>query len=313
MKPLHLILILIFLAIAAMQQGKITRIQKQEATLRQEIASLEMPATRHNPTLTAATGMMSKPQSGALSQAEDTFVSEQIEKMKNQKWYDETNLPEHYRRIEAALAKGDLAEAIRSFSLTSIDPPHSFYLDKIMLYADTPELKRTVLKQAVISANEPIFSNIVTALTHKSDFEINLNLISSVELTPEKHDLAAALIATQKINDQTPDHAAWLLDSLKTDRTAPITQLAQKWTQKDFKAANTWVDSLPQGRKRDAAVAGFASTAAKIDGASAVDWALTISDPAQRKSTLDSVTKTWKSREPTAASAYLQEKGIEDK
>jgi hypothetical protein len=311
MKPIHLLLILIFIAIAALQQGKITRIHKQEAALRQEITSLESYATAHITPASADASMRPKTMNRARPQDDQPLRSRVIEDLRNMKYYDQSNIPEHYAQIEAAIAKGDLAEAIRHYILSASDDPDSFYFDKIILYAETPELKRSIFKQAAISAKEPVFSRIVTALTKEADFETNLDLIGQVALTPEKHDLAAGVIAAQKINDQTPDRAAWLLDSLQTDQTAPITHLAQSWTQKDYKAANTWVNSLPPGRTRDAAVAGFARTAAKIDGASAVDWALTISDPTQRASTLEAVTKIWKSREPAATAAYLTEKGIE--
>lgn len=164
-----------------------------------------------------------------------------------------------------------------------------------------------MLEQAAISADQPTFTLIAQSLSRKSTFEAYLDQLSRSELTPEKRDLAAAIIAGAKIDDDTPDRAAWRLKSLQTDQTEPITHLAKSWTEGDFRAASTWLNSLPPGRSRDAAVAGFAPAAARLDGASAVDWALSISDPAQRKLTLDSVSQTWKTLEPAAATAYLQD------
>ncbi len=44
------------------------------------------------------------------------------------------------------------------------------------------------------------------------------------------------------------------------------------------------------------------------DGATAVDWALTITDPGERRSSLDDVVRKWKETDAEAATAYLKEK-----
>lgn len=97
------------------------------------------------------------------------------------------------------------------------------------------------------------------------------------------------------------------------DLTAASLHFATIWTEDDYTGTIEWLNSLPQGATRDAAIAGFAPAAARIDGASAVDWALTLSDPVQREATLRTVSQTWKKQEPEDAAAYLQEKGLEIK
>lgn len=70
------------------------------------------------------------------------------------------------------------------------------------------------------------------------------------------------------------------------------------------------MDDLPEGKQRDVAISAFAPVAAKIDGATAVDWALTLTDPSQRDSCLDEVVRKWKETDAEAAAAYLKQKGL---
>lgn len=316
MKRIHIILFFSILSIAALLRWKTTRIEVQEAHLLHELTSLESTANSQTTLRSVPTGarsqskISSRPQSQIL---QPKTVEEEFSKIV--RTVMDPNAPkeviEAHARMETAIAIGDATEAIRNFCLLPEEYQDGSTLAAIMRVIDTPEQIHSALTQTARSAENPLFSKLVAALAKKSTFETNLDLLARAEFTPEKHDLAAAIIAGSKIDDDTPLRAAWLFESLQTDLTPPITHFAQSWTEKDFKAANTWLESLPQGRKRDAAVAGFASTAARLDGASAVDWALTIADPAQRTSTLHAVAEIWKTREPAAAAAYLQDKGIE--
>lgn len=302
MKRIHLILAIFLIAAVMQWQGARTR--AQEADLRQELATLEKhDSQRHT--------LSSSSNATATSAKRSTRTQDESIPSNN------TNASEKplndLDRMTLALKNGDLAEATRNFCLVRKEDPKRWALNHLIEAVSTQEDQRLVLEQAGKSADSPTFLQLSRALAQKSTFEANLVLLSRAELTPEKHDLAVAAIAAAKIDDDTADRAAWLLQTLKTDQAEPITYFAQTWTEGDFRAANTWMNSLPPGHTRDAAVVGFAPVAARLDGASAVDWALTISDQAQRKSTLDAVTAIWKNRDPKGATAYLQEKGIEAK
>lgn len=301
MSRFKLILILAVVLIAAAMQWQGVRTRAREADLGQELASLEKQEIRrhttHSTESAAAPRKMRSPRpQGKTLQSKNPDVGRSLS-------------PDVL--MTRAIENGDLAEATRNCCLIGKDYLERSALNQLMEAVTTREDQRLVLEQAGKSADQPIFFMLARALADKSTFEANLDLLSRAELTPEKHDLAAAAIACAKIDDDTPACAAWLLNTLQTEQTEPITHFATSWTEGDFRAANTWVNSLPQGRPRDAAVAGFAPVAARLDGASAVDWALTINDPAQRQSTLDAVSRTWKTREPAAAAAYLRDNGIE--
>ena len=303
MKHPQLLFILVIFLIAAVMQWQGVRTRAREAELRQELATLEMQdAQRHNVSSSsnaAATGTMRSSRSQEESAPSNNANAS-------------GRPPSNYDLMVMAIENGDLAEATRRCSLTNkANTPWA--IDELIEAVTTQEDQLLVLEQAGKSAEKEPFFQIGRALAKKSTFEANRVLLSRADLTSEKRDLAAAAIAAGKIDDDISDHAAWLLKTLKTDQTDPITYFAQSWTEGDFRAANTWMNSLPPGLTRDAAVVGFAPAAARLDGASAVDWALTITDQAQRTSTLESVTKTWKKREPAAAATYLTEKGIEIK
>ena len=82
------------------------------------------------------------------------------------------------------------------------------------------------------------------------------------------------------------------------------------WTQADFNAAATWLKDLPASANRDTAVGVFAEQVMLTEPPSAVDWAITISDPKQRTSALENVWNDWKSRAPGEAASYFQQKGL---
>lgn len=136
------------------------------------------------------------------------------------------------------------------------------------------------------------------------------DLLTDAKLTPESHDLAVGSIAAVNIGPDTSAHAAWLLESLRSDNPRALRNFTDQWAHGDYIEAAKWMNAIPAGPKRDAAVSGFAPVASRIDGASAVDWALTLSDPAQRDSCLGEVVRNWKEMDPVAATSYLKEKGV---
>jgi hypothetical protein len=101
-----------------------------------------------------------------------------------------------------------------------------------------------------------------------------------------------------------------LLESFRSDDKRAIVEFTDQWAHADYQGTAQWLGSLPAGKQRDTAVSGFAPVAAKIDGATAVDWALTLTDPAERRSCVDDVVREWKKTDAEAAAAYLKEKGL---
>ena len=157
------------------------------------------------------------------------------------------------------------------------------------------------------------FPHFVREFADQQGFDVAREILESASLTPEKHDLAAASIASTKIGSETPTKAKWFLESLRSEDMRAVVEFADRWTHADYQGAAQRLNSLPAGKQRDTAVAGFAPVAAKIDGATAVDWALTLSDSSQREACLEEVHRVWKALDPEAANSYLKQKGIAEK
>ena len=72
----------------------------------------------------------------------------------------------------------------------------------------------------------------------------------------------------------------------------------------------TWINSMPAGPARDAAVAAFASAVSSTDLQAAVGWAQSISDETARTSALQRVSRRVLWRDPDNGLATLQGAGV---
>jgi hypothetical protein len=213
-------------------------------------------------------------------------------------------------RAGIAAAQGNSSAAVRQISQLPYMSQQKAAIDHLATL-QTPEARRRAMEEFGTVLHIQNFPHFVRKLTDEQGFDAAREILDSASLTPEKHDLAAASIASANIGPETPARAKWLMESLRSQDKRAIVEFADQWTHADYQGAAQWMNSLPAGKQRDAAVAGFAPVAAKIDGATAVDWSLTLSDPAERSSCLDDVIRRWKETDTDAANAYLKEKGIE--
>lgn len=212
-------------------------------------------------------------------------------------------------RNEIAAAQGNRSAAAQQISQL----PYLKQRDAAIDHAgrlQTPEARRQAMEELSTALHHQNFPHFVRKLADQHGFDAARQILSSASLAPEKHDLAAASIAAANIGPDTPAKAKWLLESLRSEDTRAIIDFTSQWTHADYPAAAQWIGSLPEGRRREIAICGFAPVAARIDGATAVDWALTLTDPARRRSCLDDVVRQWQRTDPEAATACLREKGV---
>jgi hypothetical protein len=212
-------------------------------------------------------------------------------------------------RSQIATAQGNQSAAVQQLSKLP-------YLDQQRAAIDyaatlqTPDAQRLAMEELSASLHIQNFPHFVSKLTDHQGYEAARQVLDSASLTPEKYDLAAASIAATNIGPETPAKAKWLLESLRSEDTRAVKEFADQWTHSDYQGAAQWISSLPAGTQRDTAISGFAPVAAKIDGATAVDWALTLTDPNERRSSVEDVVRIWKKTDAEAATAYLKEKGL---
>lgn len=168
----------------------------------------------------------------------------------------------------------------------------------------TPDARRQAMEELSVVLDDRNFPEFVRELAGQQDFDTAREILSSASLAPEKHDLAAASIAAANIGPETRDRAAWLLENLRTDDHRALEAFTGTWTQGNYADAAVWITSLPPGLKRDAALKGFIPVAARIDGASAMDWALTVSDPILRNRMYGEAHAKWEETDAGQANEY---------
>lgn len=89
------------------------------------------------------------------------------------------------------------------------------------------------------------------------------------------------------------------------------TQLALTWSRSDSVATSSWLNALPPGPTRDAAIAGFAETMRRFEPEAALAWADQIEVPSQRRNVMLESFQAWSRERPRAAGAWLQATPLE--
>jgi len=213
-------------------------------------------------------------------------------------------------RADIAAAKGELVSAGKQLAQL----PHLMQADAAMHLAaslkSTPD-RRHAMEQASTALQPRNFQQFASALAENAGFDAARESLNGAQLTPENHDLAAASIAAAVIDPDTKSKAVWLMEALRSEDPRALRTFAETWAHGDYNEAARWMNTLPAGAKRDAAVSGFARAAAKIEGASAADWAHTIADPLQRNRALSEVQSVWSTQDPAAAESYFKVKPID--
>jgi hypothetical protein len=118
-------------------------------------------------------------------------------------------------------------------------------------------------------------------------------------------------ITAAKIGPETKDRVAWLLEDLRSDDRRALDLFASSRTGGNYTEAANWIGTMPPGPHRDAALKGFVPTAARVDGATAMDCALTISDPLLRNRIYCEAHATWSKADASQADAYRKEKPLD--
>lgn len=208
-------------------------------------------------------------------------------------------------RFDLALASGDPDGALAHLKHIPADQLGKSLDGLASEVRGSDQCRQTMEKIAPLIDTETL-RKFSTSLAINTGYDEARKALESAKLTPEGHDFAAAGIAVAEIGPLTASRAEWLVRSLQSEGVAAVTRFTASWTQASHRDAVAWIESLPAGKVRDAATAGYAPLVAIMDGESAAQWALFISEPALRDSTFESVIQTWRNSEPEAAAAYLQ-------
>lgn len=206
-------------------------------------------------------------------------------------------------RADIAAAQGDQSTAVTEISRLPDQSQRKAAIDHVR-GLQTPEERRQAVEEFGALLEPRVFPQVVQSLADQVGFEAAREILGSASLAPDKHDLAAATIASAKIGPETKDRAAWLLENLRSDDGRALDLFTSSWTQGNHAEAANWIASMQPGPQRDAALKGFIPVAARIDGATAMDWALTISDPLTRNLMYHEAHGEWQESDPEQADAY---------
>ena len=206
-------------------------------------------------------------------------------------------------RADIAAAEGDSSTAVKKISQLPNQSQRKAAIEYVQ-GLQTPDARRRAMEELSTVLDVHNFPYFVKSLTEQQGFDSAREILDSASLTPEKHDLAAATIAGAKIGPETKDRAAWLLKILRSDDDRALGRFTNSWTQGNYTEAANWVTTLPPGSQRDAALKGFIPAAARIDGATAMDWALTVSDPLLRNRLYSEARESWKETDAEQADQY---------
>lgn len=232
-----------------------------------------------------------------------------------QKWLDTAHLDATLPlvaelRASIAAAQGNQSAAVKEIAQL----PAASQRDAVVAHAKTlqgPEQSRQALEEFSTSLPYQNYQEFVRSLATHQGIDAAREAVDAAALTAEHHDLTLASIAGASIGPETKERAAWLLAALRSEDHRALADFAAQWSQGDHTAAATWANTLPKGIRRDAALHGLIPVAARIDGATAMDWALTVSDPHIRNQLYSEVHAKWSETDATQANAYRQAKPLD--
>jgi hypothetical protein len=136
------------------------------------------------------------------------------------------------------------------------------------------------------------------------------DLASAAVALPDSEEKTAGLrriVGMWGANDP-PSAMAWAasLPAEDSSRENALGAAVKGWAGADAWGASQWIDAQPPGETRDLASQSLALSLAKVEPASAWDWALSVSDPSRRVEALEPVLESWAEFSPDEARAALE-------
>ena len=83
--------------------------------------------------------------------------------------------------------------------------------------------------------------------------------------------------------------------------------MASQWASQDPVATTGWLERLPAGATRDAAVSAFTQSAINTDPEGAAVWASTIANENVRNTDLERIARQWLRTDKTAAQNWINQ------
>jgi hypothetical protein len=88
--------------------------------------------------------------------------------------------------------------------------------------------------------------------------------------------------------------------------------VGRQWGLRDWKATASWLETLPMGRSRDAAIGAFVQSADGYDIKLAVEWANRMETPEGRALQVEETARRWLREDNAAARAWIANAKLPD-
>ena len=109
-----------------------------------------------------------------------------------------------------------------------------------------------------------------------------------------------------------PAAAARYFDELPAGegRTGGMKEVVKHWTKEDPEATGNWINQKDPSPEMDPVVAAYAKEVSKADGAGAMKWAVTITEPKLQEEVVTSVGHNWYRQDKDSVETWLPESGL---
>jgi hypothetical protein len=145
----------------------------------------------------------------------------------------------------------------------------------------------------------------------KEGFEAGSQWIANAGLSQKELENISGNLTHSIKSAETGQWIEWLGEKLPADKTdRNIGRIIQNWTQKDYRAAGTWLANAPEGPTKQAAVRSYAETVASYDPQTAAQWALTLPAGKKRAQTLQHIHQQWPKDDAAGAAAFAEQHGL---
>lgn len=145
----------------------------------------------------------------------------------------------------------------------------------------------------------------------KDGFQSGSQWISNAGFSAKELENLSENLSYNVKSPETGQWIEWLGEKLPADKADNrIRDMVRHWTQRDYRAAGTWLASVADGPTKQAAVRSYAETVARYDPQTAAQWALTLPAGEKRAQTLKQIHHRWPKDDAEGAAAFAREHGI---
>ncbi|HEY8962800.1 MAG TPA: hypothetical protein VIM57_11410 [Luteolibacter sp.] len=148
----------------------------------------------------------------------------------------------------------------------------------------------------------------------REGFESVTSWVANSHFSPEELTGFASGLAYGVKPAETGRWIEWLDHTLPSGKSEEsIGLMMNRWTEKDYQAAGTWLTQTADGPAKQAAIVSYAAAVAPYEPETAAEWAMTLPAGKKRDEALKSIYRKWPKDDPAAkeaAEAFAEKHGI---